>query len=71
MNQRAITEALSKIEIQGITVCGKQMSDKSIEVNVELQNIVLDDSRHHKTEGITRYVFRNLFLAFVFCFTYK
>ncbi|CAC5424184.1 VPS13A_C [Mytilus coruscus] len=58
LKQRDYKEALSEIEIQGITVCGKQMSDKSIEVNVKLQDIVLEDSRHHKTDGITRMIQR-------------
>ncbi|XP_052084958.1 intermembrane lipid transfer protein VPS13A-like isoform X11 [Mytilus californianus] len=53
MAQRADKAALGKVELQVIAVSGKQMSDESMEVKVILKDMVLDDSRQHKVNGIT------------------
>lgn len=55
MAQRSDKAALGKVELQVIAVSGKQMSDESMEVKVILKDMVLDDSRQHKVNGITRY----------------
>lgn len=55
MAQRSDKAALGKVELQVIAVSGTQMSDESMEVKVILKDTVLDDSRQHKVNGITRY----------------
>lgn len=57
MAQRADKAALSKIEVQSLAVCGMRMSDKSMKLKATMKDIVLDDSRPHKSDGITRYMF--------------
>lgn len=56
MAQRDSKAALGKIELQVIAVSGQQMSDESMEVKVILHDMILDDSRSHKTEGVKRSV---------------